>query len=110
MNIMLYLLCPQTPFFDILVPTVDTVRFGFLLEKLLDVGHSVLFTGTTGVGKVFTAYNTIMDITITMATCSLSSVCGGKGDVEYSSREEQCGQCECELLCTNQQYPNPGAH
>ena len=42
----------QTPFFDILVPTVDTVRFGFLLEKLVDVGHSVLFTGTTGVGKV----------------------------------------------------------
>ena len=50
---LLYVLVPlQTPFFDILVPTVDTVRFGFLLEKLLDVGHSVLFTGTTGVGKV----------------------------------------------------------
>ena len=40
------------PFFDILVPTVDTVRFGFLLEKLLSVRHSVLFTGETGVGKV----------------------------------------------------------
>lgn len=35
-----------------LVPTIDTVRYGFLLEKLLDVNHSVLFTGVTGVGKV----------------------------------------------------------
>ena len=49
-----YMLNLQTPFFDILVPTIDTVRFGFLLEKLLDVNHSVLFTGTTGVGKVCT--------------------------------------------------------
>lgn len=43
---------PQTPYFDILVPTVDTVRYGFLMEKLIGVRHSVLFTGTTGVGKV----------------------------------------------------------
>ena len=42
----------KTPFFDILVPTIDTKRYGFLMERLLDVGHSVLFTGTTGVGKV----------------------------------------------------------
>jgi dynein heavy chain len=38
-------------FFDILVPTVDTVRFGFIMEKLLTMNHSVLFTGLTGVGK-----------------------------------------------------------
>ena len=42
----------QTLYFDILVPTVDTVRYGFLMQKLLSVRHSVLFTGTTGVGKV----------------------------------------------------------
>lgn len=42
----------QTPFFDILVPTIDTQRYGYLMEKLTDVKHSVLFTGTTGVGKV----------------------------------------------------------
>ena len=40
------------PFFDMLVPTVDTVRFGYLLEKLLAVKQSVLYTGDTGVGKV----------------------------------------------------------
>lgn len=42
----------QTPYFDILVPTVDTVRFGYLMEKLLSAKRPVLYTGTTGVGKV----------------------------------------------------------
>ncbi|KYO35065.1 hypothetical protein Y1Q_0000966 [Alligator mississippiensis] len=41
----------QVPFFEMLVPTTDTVRYGYLLEKLLAVRHSVLFTGITGVGK-----------------------------------------------------------
>lgn len=39
-------------FFDILVPTIDTQRYGYLMEKLSNIDHSVLFTGTTGVGKV----------------------------------------------------------
>lgn len=42
----------EVPFFEMLVPTVDTVRFGYLLEKFLSVNHSVLYTGGTGVGKV----------------------------------------------------------
>ena len=42
----------EMAFFDILVPTMDTVRFGYLLRKLLAVDHSVLYTGETGVGKV----------------------------------------------------------
>ncbi|KAM8939967.1 dynein axonemal heavy chain 6 [Pelodytes ibericus] len=41
----------NVPFFEMLVPTTDTVRYGYLMEKLLAVGHSVLFTGITGVGK-----------------------------------------------------------
>uniref|UniRef100_A0A8K9XJ36 Dynein, axonemal, heavy chain 6 n=1 Tax=Oncorhynchus mykiss TaxID=8022 RepID=A0A8K9XJ36_ONCMY len=41
----------ELPFFEMLVPTTDTVRYGYLMEKLLSVGHSVLFTGITGVGK-----------------------------------------------------------
>lgn len=41
----------EVPFFEMLVPTVDTVRFGYLLEKFLSVNHSVLYTGGTGVGK-----------------------------------------------------------
>ena len=42
----------EVPFFEMLVPTPDTVRFGYLLEKLLTVERSVLYTGNTGVGKV----------------------------------------------------------
>lgn len=42
----------ELSFFDMLVPTVDTVRFGYLMEKLLAVNQSVLYTGSTGVGKV----------------------------------------------------------
>nr|XP_055061459.1 dynein axonemal heavy chain 6 isoform X1 [Misgurnus anguillicaudatus] len=41
----------EIPFFEMLVPTTDTVRYGYLMEKLLSVNHSVLFTGITGVGK-----------------------------------------------------------
>ncbi|XP_056619544.1 dynein axonemal heavy chain 6 [Triplophysa dalaica] len=41
----------EIPFFEMLVPTTDAVRYGYLMEKLLSVNHSVLFTGITGVGK-----------------------------------------------------------
>ncbi|XP_029013318.1 dynein axonemal heavy chain 6 isoform X2 [Betta splendens] len=41
----------EQPFFEMLVPTTDTVRYGYLMEKLLSVRRSVLFTGDTGVGK-----------------------------------------------------------
>lgn len=49
---------PDVPFFEMLVPTTDTVRFGYLMEKLLAVRHSVLFTGITGVGKVGNLHQT----------------------------------------------------
>lgn len=45
-------------FFKMLVPTVDTARFGYLLEKLLSVYRPVLYTGGTGVGKVCDDYKT----------------------------------------------------
>ncbi|XP_029949300.1 dynein heavy chain 6, axonemal [Salarias fasciatus] len=41
----------EQPFFEMLVPTTDTVRYGYLMENLLSVRRSVLFTGDTGVGK-----------------------------------------------------------
>ena len=41
----------ETPFFEMLVPTMDTVRFGYLMEKFLKADMSVLYTGGTGVGK-----------------------------------------------------------
>ncbi|VEL14512.1 unnamed protein product [Protopolystoma xenopodis] len=42
----------EEQFFSMIVPTQDTVRFGYLFEKLLAAEQSVLFTGGTGVGKV----------------------------------------------------------
>ncbi|XP_031370421.1 dynein heavy chain 6, axonemal isoform X2 [Apis dorsata] len=41
----------EVPFFDILVPTIDTVRFGYLMKKLVQINKPVFFSGNTGVGK-----------------------------------------------------------
>jgi hypothetical protein len=41
----------EVPYFDILVPTVDTTRYGALLNCLLAVNRSVLITGPGGTGK-----------------------------------------------------------
>lgn len=38
----------NTPFFEILVPTLDTIRFGFIMEKLLYVNYAVMLVGDTG--------------------------------------------------------------
>lgn len=42
---------PDSSFFEILVPTSDTVKYKYLLSTLLGAGHNVLITGGTGVGK-----------------------------------------------------------
>ena len=39
------------PYFNILVPTADTVKFKYLTEKLIRGSCNVLLTGETGVGK-----------------------------------------------------------
>ncbi|ORZ39411.1 dynein heavy chain and region D6 of dynein motor-domain-containing protein [Catenaria anguillulae PL171] len=39
------------PYFEIMVPTMDTVRFQFLTERLLQHSYPTLLTGNTGVGK-----------------------------------------------------------
>ncbi|KAH7827202.1 dynein haevy chain 9, inner dynein arm 5 [Monocercomonoides exilis] len=41
----------DTPFFSLLVPTIDTVRFSFLTQLFIDIRKPVLITGDTGVGK-----------------------------------------------------------
>lgn len=41
----------NVPFFNILVPTADTVKFGFVINKLINGGFNVLSLGETGVGK-----------------------------------------------------------
>ena len=49
----------EVAFFDMLVPTVYTTRYSWLLERCLNQGHSCLFTGTTGVGKSVVAKDTL---------------------------------------------------
>ncbi|CAM39839.2 putative dynein heavy chain [Leishmania braziliensis MHOM/BR/75/M2904] len=44
---------PATPYFNILVPTVDTVRYSTIAQTLLQCKKPVLFNGQTGVGKTF---------------------------------------------------------
>ena len=41
----------EIPYFNILVPTADTVKYKFLLDKLISGGNNVLIAGETGVGK-----------------------------------------------------------
>lgn len=41
----------KVPFFDILVPTVDTVRYSSIAKTLIACGRPLLFNGQTGVGK-----------------------------------------------------------
>ncbi|CBH18135.1 dynein heavy chain, putative [Trypanosoma brucei gambiense DAL972] len=42
---------PKIPFFDILVPTVDTMRYSAIANTLIQYGKPLLFNGQTGVGK-----------------------------------------------------------
>jgi dynein heavy chain len=41
----------DTPYFELLVPTVDTYRHSYCLELLLENEKPAFFTGSTGVGK-----------------------------------------------------------
>ena len=41
----------ELPYFNILVPTADTVKFKYILDKLIMGGNNVLFNGETGTGK-----------------------------------------------------------
>ncbi len=50
---------PKLPFFSIMVPTVETVRYSTVLEMLVQVNKPVFFTGATGVGKSIIVQNYI---------------------------------------------------
>lgn len=49
-------------FFDMVVPTVDTVRNSFVVETLLKVKKSVMLTGATGTGKTVLAQSVLKDL------------------------------------------------
>ncbi|XP_066267393.1 dynein axonemal heavy chain 2-like isoform X1 [Branchiostoma lanceolatum] len=53
---------PATPFYKIMVPTVDTVRYNFLASVLLGKGNPVLLTGPVGTGKTSVAQNALLQL------------------------------------------------
>lgn len=38
----------KTPYFELLVPTVDSVRYSYIVEKLVQMNQPVMLTGITG--------------------------------------------------------------
>ncbi|KAF5308522.1 hypothetical protein FQR65_LT06187 [Abscondita terminalis] len=50
---------PGCPFFKIIVPTVDTVRYQFIVNTLLAARYPSLLTGPVGTGKTSTAQSVI---------------------------------------------------
>ena len=53
---------PKQSFFGILVPTVDTTRLQYLLEKDIGIGYSCLVVGNTGVGKTVGVQQFLVDM------------------------------------------------
>lgn len=47
------------PFFKIIVPTVDTVRYAFIVNGLLTASYPVLLTGPVGTGKTSSAHSVL---------------------------------------------------
>uniref|UniRef100_A0A803TD88 Dynein axonemal heavy chain 10 n=1 Tax=Anolis carolinensis TaxID=28377 RepID=A0A803TD88_ANOCA len=52
-----YVHSPEVKFIDILVPTVDTTRTTWLLEKMVKIKHPVVLVGESGTSKTATTQN-----------------------------------------------------
>ncbi len=49
----------RIPFYKMIVPTVDTIRYEYLIRNLLLNKHQVLLVGTIGTGKTTVAENVL---------------------------------------------------
>ncbi|MEW5298367.1 MAG: hypothetical protein WDW36_001499 [Sanguina aurantia] len=52
---------PDRPFSEIIVPTADTVRYTFLIDRLVAAGKQVLCVGETGTGKTLNICNKLLN-------------------------------------------------
>jgi dynein heavy chain, axonemal len=52
----------RLPFYKLIVPTIDTVRYNYILEKLLINRHPVMLIGDVGTGKTSLAQNILNSI------------------------------------------------
>lgn len=50
---------PEFPFYKMIVPTVDTIRYEYLIHNLLINKHQVLLVGAVGTGKTIIAENVL---------------------------------------------------
>lgn len=58
----IYLFIHRCAFFEIIVPTVDTVRYEFITNNLLSHGDPVLLTGPVGTSKTSTALSVLDEL------------------------------------------------
>lgn len=87
----------EASYFDLMVPTVDTTKYSFLLETLMALRYPMFFTGNTGVGKsamianqlaVMKAKETILPIFINMSAQTTS----GRTQVSIEEKLEKKGR------------------
>ena len=53
---------PEVPFYKIIVPTVDTVRYNYLVSGLIKNQRAVLLTGPVGTGKTSVAQSVLNEL------------------------------------------------
>ena len=52
----------DVPYFDLMVPTVDTCRFSYIMKNLITVNKPVFITGVTGTGKTVAVQNLLKSL------------------------------------------------
>ena len=60
------------PFYKILVPTVDTTRYSYLLATLIKNEKHAMLTGDVGVGKTSIVFNTLSSLDETFVSSNLN--------------------------------------
>lgn len=73
---------PDASYFTMVVPTQDTTRFRYLLEKLMLANHHVLYSGETGVGKSVIMQSFLDDMAKTESFLTST--------ISYSARTKPC--------------------
>lgn len=66
----------EQSFFDMLVPTSDTYKTRYCLEKLLSIEKPIFITGSTGVGKSVTIQNTFNILSVVKEESTIKPLVG----------------------------------